>query len=58
MHSATHLPLGWEVAISSGNTDDECVEASQNVGRDDGVIRPSQGRASWSGLPRGVFRGP
>ena len=39
IHSATHLPLRWEVAISSGNADDECVEASQNVGRDDGVIR-------------------
>lgn len=39
IYSTAHLPLGWEVTISSGNTDYESVKASQDVGCNDGIIR-------------------
>lgn len=43
----TYLPLGGEVAETSGDTDNEGVKAGKDVGGDDGVV----------GLCRGVHLG-
>ena len=40
---ATYLPLNREVAVTSGNTEEERVKVDEVIGEEDGVVRSRGG---------------